>query len=70
MPIAIPARMPATTSGPITGAAERTRLPTVWSRRPSRMSRAASTTIPWNQYVAIVPIAATISAPRMPTSPA
>ena len=28
---------------------ERTRLPTVWSRRPSRMSRAASTTMPWNQ---------------------
>ena len=70
MPIPMPARMPATISGPSTGVTDWTSEPTVWSRRPSRMSRAASTTIPWNQYVAIVAIAATISPPRMPTSPA
>ncbi len=49
MPIASPPRNPATSSEPITGATEESSEPTVWSRRPSRMSCAASTTMPWNQ---------------------
>ena len=50
-PIAIPmpASTPAANSFPMNGDADEKRLPTVWSRRPSRMSRTASTTIPWNQ---------------------
>src|SRR5215213_9448768 len=38
MPIAIPARMPAIASGPSTGNTERSRLPSEWSRRPSRIA--------------------------------
>ena len=49
MPIPMPARMPATISGPSTGVTDWTSEPIEWSRRPSRMSLAASTTMPWNQ---------------------
>ena len=49
MPIPMPARMPAMISGPSTGVTDWTSEPIEWSRRPSRMSRAASTTMPWNQ---------------------
>ena len=49
MPMAMPATMPVNTSVRSTGRTDASRLPTVWSRRPSMMSWAASTTMPWNQ---------------------
>ena len=70
MPTPMPARMPATISGPTTGVTDCTSVPIVWSRRPSRMSLAASTTIPWNQYVVIATAAALIPRPTKVTPPA
>ena len=50
-PIAMPmpASRPAANSGAMNGAAELNSEPIVWSRRPSRMSTVASTTMPWYQ---------------------
>ena len=46
MTMMIVARMPAPISVQMNGDTDEKRLPTVWSRRPSRMSTTASTTIP------------------------
>ena len=45
----IVASRPAPISAQMNGDTDENRLPTVWSRRPSRMSTTASTTMPWYQ---------------------